>query len=122
MSERSLVSQVNSVVMPTQAERRRAVRFRCRRKNAWRLFAAATSSGGTGIVSDISLLGVSLIVDAPLRAGMFLELNLVDEDDAGSSQPMLVRVRRATRQTDGNWLLGCSFVKKLTQAELSAWL
>lgn len=122
MSQRPLASQVESRVLPATAERRRAVRFRCRSRNAWRLFAATTNSGGDGIVNDISLTGISLLVAAPVRPGMFLELSRVNEGEPSPSQPMLVRVRRATRQADGNWLIGCSFVKTLTQSQVSAWL
>lgn len=122
MSERFLAPEADSAVIPAKAERRRAVRFRGRRRYAWRLFAAATSSAGNGTVSDISRTGVSLLVDAPLRPGMFLELSLVDDDESSSAQPILVRVRRATRQAEGNWLIGCSFVKHLTESQVSAWL
>jgi hypothetical protein len=122
MFERSPASQVESVELPANVERRRAVRFRCQRRNVWRLFAAATSSGGTGTVGDISLTGLSLLVDAPLRPGMFLELSLIHDDESSPAQPVLVRVRRVTRQAEGNWLLGCSFVKQRTQADLNAWL
>jgi hypothetical protein len=122
MPEPSVASQADSMVMPANAERRRAVRFRCKRRNAWRLFAAATSSAGDGIVSDISLTGISLLVDVPLRPGMFLELSLVQDSEPTSTQPILVRVRRATLQDDEKWLIGCTFVKRLTQSELRAWL
>jgi hypothetical protein len=98
------------------------VRFECQRKNSWRLFATTTCSSGQGTVNDISVNGISLSVDSALRPGMFLDLSLVGEDGEGLSQPMLVRVRRVTPQADGTWLVGCNFVKKLTEEELRGWL
>jgi hypothetical protein len=103
-------------------ERRRAVRFECKRRNAWRLFATTTCYSGRGTVHDVSVNGISLIVDAVLRPGMFLDLNLLGDDEQSIGKPMLVRVRRVTPQADGNRLVGCTFVKSLSAEELHAWL
>jgi hypothetical protein len=102
-------------------DRRRAVRFECKRRNAWRLFATTTCYSGKGTVHDVSTNGISLSVDAVLRPGMFLDLNLLGEDEQSTSKPMLVRVRRVTPQIDGHWLVGCTFVKSLSKEELQAW-
>ncbi len=138
MSEQNSVSQAKLVakaapprptVSPKQdggvdqaKERRRAVRFECKRRNAWRLFATTTCYSGKGTVHDVSVNGISLSVDAVLRPGMFLDLSLLGEDEQSIAKPMLVRVRRVTPQIDGHWLVGCTFVKSLNREELQAWL
>jgi hypothetical protein len=53
---------------------------------------------------------------------MFLDLSLMTDHEESSSQAMLVRVRRVTPQSDGTWLVGCTFVKRLSNEELSGWL
>jgi PilZ domain len=122
MSEYIPVSRAEGRREKANGERRRAVRFECQRRNSWRLFATTTCSSGQGTVNDISVSGISLSVDSALRPGMFLDLSLASPDGEGFSQPMLVRVRRVTPQADGSWLVGCKFVKKLTEEELRAWL
>ena len=122
MSRHIPVSQAEDGESTTNGERRRAVRFECKRKNSWRLFATTTCSSGEGTINDISVSGVSLSVDSALRPGMFLDLSLSSPDGEATSKPMLVRVRRVTPQADGGWLVGCNFVKKLTKEELRLWL
>ena len=122
MSEQFPLSQANSIEQPGAPERRRAVRFECKRRNSWRLFGAATCCSGAGTVNDVSAHGLSLVVDSVLRPGMFLDLSLMTDREESSSQAMLVRVRRVTPQSDGTWLVGCTFVKRLSQEELSGWL
>ena len=120
MSEHISASQAESATRPAKSERRRTARFECRRSNRWRLFATATSSSGEGTVQDISVDGISLIVDSELQPGLFLDLTLAADD--GPSQQTLVRVRRVTPREDGSWIVGCTFVKKLTREELQGWL
>ncbi len=122
MSEHIPLSRAKGGREEANGERRRAVRFECQRRNSWRLFATTTCSSGQGTVNDISVNGISLSVDSALRPGMFLDLSLANDDGEAFSQPMLVRVRRVTPQADGSWLVGCNFVKKLTEEELRVWL
>ena len=122
MSRHIPVSRAEDGKSSANGERRRAVRFECKRRNSWRVFATTTCSSGEGAVNDISVNGISLSVDSALRPGMFLDLSLSSADGEGFSRPMLVRVRRVTPQADGSWLVGCNFVKKLTEEELRLWL
>jgi hypothetical protein len=122
MSRHIPVSRAEDAKSSANGERRRAVRFECKRRNSWRLFATTTCSSGEGTVNDISVNGISLSLDSALRPGMFLDLSLSSDDGEAFSRPMLVRVRRVTPQADGSWLVGCNFVKKLTAEELRLWL
>jgi hypothetical protein len=121
MSRHIPVTRAEDGESSANGERRRAVRFECKRRNSWRLFATTICSSGEGTVNDISVNGISLSVDSALRPGMFLDLSLVGAGGEAVSPPMLVRVRRATPQADGSWLVGCNFVKKLTKEELRLW-
>lgn|SRR5262249_20769599 len=100
--------------------RRRAVRLECSRTSTCRVQTLSFSR--KGIVKDISPIGISLIVHAALRTGMFLDVSLLGDDEKSFSQPLLARVRHVTPQDDGTWLVGCSSVKKLSKQELSDWL
>jgi hypothetical protein len=122
MSQHISASQAESATPPAKSERRRTARFECRRTNRWRLFATASCSSGEGTVQDISVDGLSLIVNSELRPGLFLDVTLSSAEEGNSCQPMLVRVRRVTPREDGSWIAGCTFVKKLSKEELQGWL
>src|SRR5438128_9918326 len=122
MSEHISASQAESAIPPAKSERRRTARFECRRSNRWRLFATTACSAGEGTLQDIWFDGISLIVTSELRPGLFLDLTLAGDDGESSSQQMLVRVRRVTPREAGTWIVGCTFVKKLSQEELQVWL
>jgi PilZ domain len=122
MSQHISASQAEPATPPAKSERRRTARFECRRTNRWRLFATTACSSGEGTVQDISVDGISLIVNSELRPGLFLDLTLAGDDGESSSQQTLVRVRRVTPRGDGSWIVGCTFVKKLSQEELQVWL
>jgi hypothetical protein len=122
MSQDISATQAEPVTPPTKSERRRTARFECRRTNRWRLFATAACSSGEGTIQDISVDGISLAINSELRPGLFLDLTLTGEDEKNASQPTLVRVRRVTSRGDGSWIVGCTFVKKLSQEEMQNWL
>jgi hypothetical protein len=72
-------------------------------------------------VVDISTTGVGLLVDSYVEPETLLAVELQGEDP-GASYTLVVEVRRATKQGEGEWLLGCSFARELTEAEMRALL
>jgi hypothetical protein len=75
-----------------------------------------------GTVSDISTKGIGLILNAGLSRGSFLDISLEHADGQRLSSPLRVRVRRVVSQPNGNWLVGCNFVNKISENELQAFL
>ena len=72
-------------------------------------------------VVDISTTGIGLLVDSYVEPETLLAVEL-QGDDADATYTLLVEVRRAAKQGDGEWLLGCSFARELTETELRALL
>ena len=75
----------------------------------------------TARVVDISTNGVGLLVDRYVEAETLLAVELQCEETA-ATYTLLVEVRRATQRAPGEWLLGCSFARDLSEAELRALL
>ena len=70
-----------------------------------------------GKIRNISIGGVGLVVERRFEpgTGLFIECQT---NDKGALGPFMARVVHATARPDGTWLLGCSFVSKLTAEEI----
>jgi hypothetical protein len=69
-------------------------------------------------VLDLSLHGAGLLLTRPLTAG--LEINIILISGQNQSFEMPARICHATQQPDGDWIVGCEFIKQLTDEELDA--
>ena len=72
-------------------------------------------------VRDVSLGGVRLHLRRRFEAGAGLAIELPGQDD-GPPATVLARVVHVHGQEDGSWVLGCSFVSRLSDDELNALL
>jgi hypothetical protein len=106
----------------TPQERRRAARCRCHLKSPCRLFGGGRDDCWVGAVQDISVIGFGLVLNVEPPRGTYLDVSLQSPDGERYLAPQLVRIRRVLAQDDGTWLVGCTFVKKLSPAELQALL
>lgn len=70
-------------------------------------------------IHDVSVTGIGLIVNSCFRSGAILEVR-VGNGPSGVARPVLARVKQATAQPDGTWLLGCTLVSRLSDADLQA--
>jgi hypothetical protein len=68
-------------------------------------------------VRDISLAGLAMVAPARVECNSNLVVNLQIGGN-GYSRPMIVQVVRCEQMTDGGWLLGCKFTRKLSDADL----
>jgi hypothetical protein len=68
-------------------------------------------------VRSISTGGIGLVMCYPFKPGACLSVELSVQRQARS---LLVKVVHATDQADGTWLLGCEFVKPLSDGEVDA--
>jgi hypothetical protein len=72
-------------------------------------------------VLDLSLGGVGLLLQRPLEAGSSLLLHL-HSDSRQLTFQLRARVAHASRQHDGDWVVGCEFEEPLTDDALDALL
>jgi hypothetical protein len=88
---------------------------------SWRLVGECPVDTSRATVHDFSATGIGLLVPAALPLGTTFVLTLQTAPQR-LSPPLPVRVMHATRQADGNWLLGCQFVRRLTEQDLQGLL
>jgi hypothetical protein len=60
-------------------------------------------------VPDISASGVGLLVKRPIPPGTDLLVELVSARPHSRPRPLIARAVHATRQSNGDWLIGCAF-------------
>jgi hypothetical protein len=65
----------------------------------------------------VSAAGIGLVLDRRMLPGTFLELRL-NRASARVPQTLFVEVTHATRQPDGPWFVGCTFLEPLSDGEL----
>jgi hypothetical protein len=73
------------------------------------------------LVRDVSIDGIGLVVDRCFEPETFLEIDLQNTTCKRTST-LFVTVVHAAQQSDGTWLLGCTFLSPLTPEELEALL
>jgi hypothetical protein len=105
-----------------ERERRAAVRCRCDLNSYCRRLGISNIGSWMGTAQDLSTKGVSLLLNGRISRGVFLDLSLERADGETFSKPLVVRVRRAIAQQDGTWLIGCTFVNRITKEDLHALL
>jgi hypothetical protein len=98
------------------------VRCRCDLNSYCRRLGIRNIGSWMGTAQDISSKGVSLLLNGRIARGVFLDLSLQRADGQTSSKSFVVRVRRASAQPDGTWLIGCNFINRITEDDLQALL
>ncbi|HEV3258912.1 MAG TPA: PilZ domain-containing protein [Gemmataceae bacterium] len=102
-------------------ERRAFVRFASEAQAVCRHAGAMAGAGWPGKVADISVGGLCLVLRHCFEPGTPLAIELPGARP-GRARTLLVRVRHATAQADGTWLVGCAFAERLSEEELKALL
>jgi len=103
------------------AERRAWIRYPSKQEASCRLFGQARDEYLPVKIHDVSVTGIGLIVNSCFRSGAVLEVR-VSNGPGSVSRPVLARVKQATAQPDGTWLLGCTLVSKLSDGDLQAFV
>jgi hypothetical protein len=98
-------------------ERREAERFPIEPSPVCRLVSATQDEMASATVRDLSATGIGLVVRQPLKPGTVLILNL-EVRDCRLPRPLPVRVMHASPTAEGQWLVGCQFVRRLSDPEL----
>ena len=117
MTSEVTFSQEGSDGAALQADRRRAARYACDLQPFWRIAGQDSQAAPPAGIHDVSATGIGLRVRQPLKPGTVLILTL--QGRAGrNSRPLPVRVMHATPLADGDWLVGCQFVRSLSGPDL----
>jgi hypothetical protein len=99
-----------------ESDRRGAERHACDAQPFW-LLCDLKSDAPPARIRDVSRTGIGLLVKETIKAGTVLVIKLQTRDQ-WLSRPLPVRVMHATLQEDGDWLIGCQFVRALSNQDL----
>ena len=105
----------------TTANRRAAVRWRYEGRAQCRTLGTKLDEWVSGAARDISIQAIALLLGTRPPRGAILEVQL-QSAEGGFLPARLARVRRAVAQGTGQWLVGCTFARKLSEAELQSLL
>lgn len=103
--------------VPDRSDGRAWVRFPSKLEALYHAVVAAEHAPGRARIVNISAGGVALQTKHDFERGTLLNLELRGLDGQ-PLQPRLARVVHASRQDDGDFMLGCTFVRELSDADL----
>jgi hypothetical protein len=95
------------------------MRFPCDVKARCQVVAHPQAEPWPVQVLNLSPTGIGLLVSRAINTGTLLSLELQGHAD-GTAHTMLACVVHVTVQPDGQWALGCNFIRELSEAELQA--
>jgi PilZ domain len=118
MSALSTAAMVQPVRNPYfhDLERRNAERHACSLEATSHPIEVGETLSWGAVVHDLSASGVGVTLCFPFRPGTYLAVDL--QSPEGLVRTLMVRVVNVQDQTDGQWRLGCEFVKPLTQSDM----
>jgi PilZ domain len=103
---------------PTQSDDRRdAERHPCNLQPIWRIEGTNQIDANTAAIRDISATGIGFRIQQSIKSGTVLILTLQSHDQR-FRRPLPARVMHVTPQAEGDWLVGCRFVRALSAQEL----
>jgi hypothetical protein len=97
-------------------ERRAWVRYPRKLVTMWQLLGVGEEHW-TAEVQDLSLNGVGLVINRSFPPATVLTVRLRNST-CTYERSALVRVQHCTAHPDGDWLVGCTFVVKISADEL----
>jgi hypothetical protein len=103
---------------PEADDQRAWVRFPCHAEASYRRMRIKERQRRPAWVTDLSVCGAGLVVQEPMELGTVLDLELKGQS---YQQPLrlLACVVRA-REQEGEWFLGCNFIRQIAESELEA--
>jgi hypothetical protein len=105
------------IAQTPRGDRRAWVRYPCNMETA--CLTEADLAGCAATVRNISLGGMSLIVERPFASGTLLKVE-VHSALENTPQMLCVRVIHVAPQPDNTWSLGCAFARELSDHTLRA--
>jgi hypothetical protein len=113
------VDAENSPALVKQ-ERREWVRYPSGQEVTCRLFGTPDDHGWSAALQDVSASGAGLVSGCAFGRGSVLDVRPTDR--VWTAGRVLLRVKNSTLRADGQWLLGCTFVRELSEADLRTML
>lgn len=122
MSALSTAALVQPVRNPyfRDSDHREAERHPCQLEATSHPIEVGETLSWGAVVHDISAGGVGITLCFPFRPGTYLAVDL--QGPGGAVRTLMVRVVHVHDQRDGQWRLGCEFIKPLTQSEMELFL
>ena len=117
MSQQRTAVVAATVSAACKAERRASVRLQSSAKGACQSLSLERETGWEAAIRDISGNGIGLLLSRRFEAGASLAIE-IPEAARGQKHLLLARVVRATLQSDGNWLVGCTLMSPLAEDEV----
>jgi c-di-GMP-binding flagellar brake protein YcgR len=94
-------------------------RFPCDLTVSYQLVADDDQMAATGRVINISATGIGLLVDRSVENGALLSVEL--RNSSGTfARSLLACVVHVNHRTEGDWALGCNFIRSLGDDDLEA--
>jgi hypothetical protein len=104
-----------------KTERRQWIRYPSGVDVTCRLFGTREDHSWDGELHSVSAVGAGLVCTCTFQRGAILEVRPKDSS-WNQIAKLLMRVKNATMLPRGSWMLGCTFVRELTDEELRALL
>src|SRR5262245_38845023 len=105
----------------TLSNRRGYVRYQCGPATPGRVKMVSGEEWQRVWVLDLSLGGAGLLLSRPLDVGLDFVLHM-RSDSSQQAYQLPARVAHASRQPDGDWIVGCEFLEPLSDAMLDVLL
>jgi PilZ domain len=109
--------QADQEIAALEAERRREERHRCNRFLMIRVLAKPSFQSYRAIINDISKRSIGLVMVRAFEPNTLLAIQLQSKH-TGVSGILTAQVRRTVPLPNGNWFLGCSLSRPLTDDAL----
>jgi hypothetical protein len=103
------------------SDQRTWVRFACAVKASYQAIAEEGAAPRPAKVVNVSASGVGLVVGEPVENGTLLSVELHAARGA-FTRTMLACVVHVTARAEGEWALGCNFIRSLSAEDLKALL
>jgi c-di-GMP-binding flagellar brake protein YcgR len=101
------------------ADQRVWMRFPCNVRGTYQQISTFGAPTAEARVLNISATGVGLLVDELVEAGTLLSVDL-KPDSGADSRTMLACVVHVNAQANGQFALGCNFIRELSEEDLEA--
>jgi hypothetical protein len=104
-----------------EVDRRVWIRFPSRRATSCKLAGSDNEPSWPAQACDVSRGGLKLLSTRKFERGTTLKIGSISESAEKPAQVM-AEVRYVTPTPEGKWMMGCAFLKELTEPELLTWL
>jgi hypothetical protein len=99
-----------------KTERRTEARHRCELEATSQPVEVGETLSWGAVVNDNSSGGIGITLCYPFRPGTYLSVDLNSAN--GMVRTVMVRVVHVHDQRDGQWRLGCEFIKPLSESDM----